>query len=277
MSATTPPTRPVFAPDLLAGKTVLVTGGGTGLGRAIAEAFAQVGADLLIAARRVELLETAAKELRETTGRRVETAFVNIRDRASVEALAATAAERFGQIDVLVNNAGGQFPQRARDIRPKGWHAVIETNLYGTWNMTQVFGNQMLEGRGGVVTQIIAVIGRGFPGLAHTGAARAGVLELTRTLAYEWGPKIRLNCVAPGPVTTRGFNETYDLDMVPALKQLPIPRFGHPEEVAHATVFLSSPAASYITGEVLYVAGGQQLYGSNQAIGNEQFEPKEQP
>jgi citronellol/citronellal dehydrogenase len=276
MSATTPPTRPVFAPDLLAGKTVLVTGGGTGLGRAIAEAFAQVGADLLLAARRVELLETAAKELREATGRRIETAFVNIRDRASVEALAATAAERFGQIDVLVNNAGGQFPQRARDIRPKGWHAVIETNLYGTWNMTQVFGNQMLEGRGGVVTQIIAVIGRGFPGLAHTGAARAGVLELTRTLAYEWGPKIRLNCVAPGPVTTRGFNETYDLDMVPSLKQLPIPRFGHPEEVALATVFLSSPAASYITGEVLYVAGGQQLYGSNQAIGNEQFEPKEQ-
>jgi citronellol/citronellal dehydrogenase len=277
MSATTPPTRPVFAPDLLAGQTVLVTGGGTGLGRAIAEAFARVGADLLLAARRMDLLETAAKELREATGRRVETAFVNIRDRGSVEALAATAAERFGQIDVLVNNAGGQFPQRARDIRPKGWHAVIETNLYGTWNMTQVFGNQMLEGRGGVVTQIIAVIGRGFPGLAHTGAARAGVLELTRTLAYEWGPKIRLNCVAPGPVTTRGFNETYDLDMVPGLKQLPIPRFGRPEEVALATVFLSSPAASYITGELLYVAGGQQLYGSNQAIGNEQFEPKEQP
>ncbi len=277
MSATTPPTRPVFAPDLLAGQTVLVTGGGTGLGRAIAEAFARVGADLLLAARRMDLLEIAAKELREATGRRVETAFVNIRDRGSVEALAATAAERFGQIDVLVNNAGGQFPQRARDIRPKGWHAVIETNLYGTWNMTQVFGNQMLEGRGGVVTQIIAVIGRGFPGLAHTGAARAGVLELTRTLAYEWGPKIRLNCVAPGPVTTRGFNETYDLDMVPGLKQLPIPRFGRPEEVALATVFLSSPAASYITGELLYVAGGQQLYGSNQAIGNEQFEPKEQP
>jgi len=274
MSVSTPTNRPIFVPDLLAGQTVLVTGGGTGLGRAIAEGFARAGADLLIAARRTDRLEAAAKEISEATGRRVETGFVNIRDRASVEALAATVAERFGQIDVLVNNAGGQFPQRARDIKPKGWHAVIETNLYGTWNMTQVFGTQMLEGRGGVITQIIAVVGRGFPGLAHTGAARAGVLELTRTLAYEWGPKIRLNCVAPGPVNTRGFDETYDLDMMPGLRKIPIPRFGRPEEVANATVFLSSPAATYITGEVLYVAGGQQLYGSNQAIGEEQFEPK---
>jgi citronellol/citronellal dehydrogenase len=274
MSISTPTTRPVFVPDLFTGQTVLVSGGGSGLGRAIAEAFARAGADLMIAARNTERLDAAAKELREATGRRVETAFVNIRDRASVEALAVTAAERFGQIDVLVNNAGGQFPQRARDIKPKGWHAVIETNLYGTWNMTQVFGNQMLDGRGGIITQIIAVVGRGFPGLAHTGAARAGVLELTRTLAYEWGPKIRLNCVAPGPVNTQGFDATYDLDMMPGLKKIPIPRFGRPEEVANATVFLSSPAASYITGEVLYVAGGQQLYGSNQAIGEEQFETK---
>ncbi len=270
--ATTPPAGPVFAKDLLAGRTALVTGGGTGLGRAIALGLAQAGADLLLAARRTELGETAAKEIAAATGRRADAAFVNIRDRASVEALAALAAERYGQIDVLVNNAGGQFPQRARDIRPKGWHAVIETNLYGTWNMTQVFGNQMLEGRGGVITQIIAVVGRGFPGLAHTGAARAGVLELARTLAYEWGPKIRINCVAPGPIATRGFNETYDLDMNPGMKALPIPRFGQPEEIAHATVFLSSPAASWITGEVLYVAGGQQLYGSNQAVGNDQFE-----
>lgn len=269
--ATTPAKGNPFAADLFAGRTVLVTGGGTGLGRAIAEAFARSGADLLLAARRTDLLETAAKEIASATGRRVETSFVNIRDRASVEALSDLATERFGQVDVLVNNAGGQFPQRARDIKPKGWNAVIETNLYGTWNMTQVFGNRMLEGRGGVITQIIAVVGRGFPGLAHTAAARAGVLELTRTLAYEWGPSVRLNCIAPGPIDTRGFNETYDLDMLPGLKQLPIPRFGRPEEVAHAAVFLSSAAASWITGEILYVAGGQQLYGANQAVGNEQF------
>jgi citronellol/citronellal dehydrogenase len=266
------PEKRVFASDLLAGQTALVTGGGGGLGRAISMELASSGADLLLAARRREPLEAAAKEIAAATGRRVEVATCNIREREQVEALAAVAAERFERIDVLVNNAGGQFPQRARDIRPKGWHAVIDTNLNGTWNMIQVFGNRMLDGPGGVITNVIAVVGRGFPGLAHTAAARAGVLELTRTLAYEWGPKLRLNCVAPGPVNTRGFQATYDPNVARGLRGMPITRFGTPEEVAHAVVFLSSPAASWITGEVLYVAGGQQIYGLNQALFDDQFE-----
>jgi citronellol/citronellal dehydrogenase len=266
-----PPPIRVFQPDLLKGRRALVTGAGTGLGRAIALMLAEAGADVLLAARNVERLEQAAAEIAGATGRRVEAHFVNIRDREAVEALAAKADETFGGIDVLVNNAGGQFAQAARDFTPKGWHAVIETNLTGTWNMTQVFGNRMLDGQGGSITNIIAVIGRGFPGIAHTGAARAGVLELTRTLAIEWGPKVRLNCVAPGPIQTEAFKQTYDPLIETLCEGIPIARFGSPEEVAYATVFLASPAASWITGEVLYVAGGQQLYGRNQALFDEAF------
>jgi citronellol/citronellal dehydrogenase len=261
----------VFAPDLLAGQVALVTGGGSGLGRVIAETLAACGADLMLAARNVERLEAAAAEIRAATGRRVEVGFVNIRDRDAVEALGARAEELFGSIDVLINNAGGQFPQRARDFKPKGWNAVIETNLTGTWNMTQVFGNRMLDGKGGSITNVIAVVGRGFPGIAHTAAARAGVLELAKTLAIEWAPKVRVNCVAPGPIQTEAFQQTYHPEIAKMFEGIPIPRFGTREEVANAVVFLASPAASYITGDVLYVAGGQQLYGRNQALFDEQL------
>jgi citronellol/citronellal dehydrogenase len=268
--ATGAPSR-VFAADLLAGRRALVTGGGTGIGRAVAQELARAGADLLLAARRLDVLDKAAGEIRAATGRRVETAFVNIRERDAVEALALEAERRLGPIDVLVNNAGGQFPQRARDFKPKGWQAVIDTNLTGTWHMTQVFGSRMLERDGGSIVQVIAVVGRGFPGIAHSAAARAGVLELSRTLAIEWGPKVRVNCVAPGPVQTQGFVDTYDPDIARVFEGIPIPRFARPEEIAHAVVFLASPAASYITGDVLYVAGGQQLYGKNQALFDEQI------
>jgi citronellol/citronellal dehydrogenase len=270
MSGTEAPRR-VFAPDLFRGRTALVTGGGSGLGREIAQVLAEAGADLVLAARGVERLEKAAEEIRASTGRRVEAAFVNIRERDTVEALGELVRQRHGQLDVLVNNAGGQFPQRARDFRPKGWNAVIETNLSGTWHMTQVFGVQMLQGRGGSVVQVIAVVGRGFPGIAHSAAARAGVLELSRTLAIEWAPKVRVNCVAPGPVATQGFRETYDPNIARVFEGIPIPRFGTPREIANGVAFLASDAASYVTGDVLYVAGGQQLYGKNQALFDEDY------
>lgn len=272
ITETPPIPQRVFVPDLLKGQAALVTGGGTGLGRVIAQSLAEAGADVMLAARRIEVLDAAAAEIRTSTGRRVETCVVNIRDRAAVDALAEQAYQRFATIDILVNNAGGQFAQIARDFSLKGWNAVIETNLTGTWNMTQVFGAQMLARSGGNIVNVTAVTGRGFPGIAHTGAARAGVLELTKTLAIEWGPKIRLNCVAPGPIQTEAFKQTYDPAIEKMCEGLPIPRFGTREEVAYAVVFLASPAAAFITGEVLYVAGGQQIYGRNQALFDEQFQ-----
>jgi citronellol/citronellal dehydrogenase len=250
-----------FAPDLLAGHTALVTGGGTGLGRAIAEGLSAAGASVVIAARRREPLEAAAAEITALTGHAVAVDIVDIRDRESVEALAGRH-----RVDILVNNAGGQFPQKARDFSPNGWRSVIDLNLNGTWTMTQVFGDQMLDGDGGTIVQIVALVGRGMPGIAHSSAARAGVVELSRTLAFEWGPKVRINCVAPGAFRTDGWEATYDEGVGNDMSGVPLPYPGHPADVANAAVFLASPAAAYITGECLYVDGGMILQGPISAL-----------
>lgn len=250
-----------FAADLLAGRTALVTGGGTGLGLAIAEGLSAVGAQVVIAARRRDRLEQAAALIEERTGNAVSVDVVDIRNRETVEALAGRR-----QVDVLVNNAGGQFPQKARDYSPNGWASVIDLNLNGTWAMTQVFGNQMLDGNGGAIVQIVAIVGRGLPGIAHSAAARAGVVELTRTLAFEWGPSVRVNAVAPGAFRTKGWESTYDDEVGADMTGVPLPYPGRPSDIANAVVFLASPAAAYITGVCLSVDGGHILQGPISAL-----------
>jgi citronellol/citronellal dehydrogenase len=229
------------------------------------------GADLILAARNVERLEQAASEIRASYGRRVETAFVNIRDRASVEALGETVRAQHGQVDMSSTTPVASSRSRRAIFSAKGWQAVIDTNLTGTWNMTQVLGTQMLDGRGGSITTIIAVIGRGFPGIAHTSAARAGLLELAKSLAIEWGPKVRINCVAPGPIQTEAFKVTYDPQIETLCEGIPIARFGGPDEIAYAPCISPRPPQAGSPVKCLYVAGGQQIYGRNQALFDEAF------
>ena len=252
----------IYNDKLLDGREAVVTGGATGLGRAIAIGLAQVGAKVTIVSRQEEVLRQTAEDISNQTGKEVCYDMVDIRDIESV----AHLSDRHKNVDILVNNAGGQFPQKARDFSPNGWRSVIDLNLNGTWNMTQAFGNNMLEGQGGSICQIIATVGRGIPGIAHSASARAGVLELSRTLAFEWGPKVRVNCVAPGQFRTEAFDSTYDDGVGDGFVDQPIPSIGDVSDVANGVIFLVSSAARFITGEVLYVDGGLILQGPMSAL-----------
>jgi citronellol/citronellal dehydrogenase len=252
----------VWSPELLAGRRALVTGGGTGLGKGIAECLLRAGADVVIAARRADVLELAVADLSSRTGGRVTSDLVNIRDLDTVNAL----ADRVGDIDILVNNAGGHFAQKARDYSANGWRTVIDLNLNGTWNMIQTFGRRMLDGAGGTICNITMTIGHGMPGLAHSAAARAGIAELTRTLSFEWGPRVRINCVAPGQVRTDGFETTYAEGVGDGFVDQPLPFQGDPTDVGNTVVFLVSPAARFMTGQTLYVDGGLMNNGIISAL-----------
>ncbi len=262
-----------FSPTLLEARRALVTGGGTGLGKAIAAGLAAAGADVVIAARRRDVLEEAATEIQGTAGRPVAVEVVDIRDVDAVAALAAAHPD----VSVLVNNAGGQFPSKARDLSPNGWRSVVDLNLNGTWNMTQAFGERMLLGAGGVICQIVATVGRGLPGIAHSAAARAGVVELTRTLSYEWGPKVRLNCVAPGQFRTDAWDQTYEDGVGSGVVEQPLPYEGHVDDCANAVVFMVSPASRFITGQVLYCDGGLINVGHMSALPEGGYPERDQP
>jgi citronellol/citronellal dehydrogenase len=257
----------VFRPGLLAGQVVAVTGGGSGIGLAIAQECAALGARVAIGGRSETRLDDAAQALR-ADGAEVFAAPLDIRDPEAATAWMAAVREQVGAVDVLVNNAGGQFPSAAVDIQPKGWRAVIDTNLNGTWYMSQAFAAQLLaDGREGRIINIVANMWRGFPGMAHTGAARAGVVNLTRTLALEWARHgILVNAVAPGVIRSTGL-DTYP-DAVRAMvesevpQHIPLKRLGTVEDVAWAVVYLAGPAGRYVTGEALCVDGGQQHWGT---------------
>lgn len=264
----------LYRDDLFAGQVAIVTGGGTGIGLCIAEELVRLGAKVVIASRKKQRLEVAARGLAADYGADVLPVACNIRERADIEQLFERAVAHFGAVDHVVNNGGGQFLSPARDIRPKGWQAVIDTNLTGTFNMCQVAHahwttpatDDAVPAPGAVrgrIVNIVADMWRGFPGMVHTGASRAGVVNLTKTLAIEWATDgVLINAVAPGTILSTGMNN-YPPEVVAAAATLvPLKRLGRELDVAWAVLHLLSPAGDFTTGSTVRVDGGASLWSS---------------
>jgi len=254
------------------GKVVLVSGGGSGIGRATAILLGRLGARLVLCGRDPGKLESAAACLTHL-GADVSTHPMSIRSPEAVEALFAEVVDRHGGIDVLVNNAGGQFAQATIEIKPKGWNAVVDTNLNGTFYMMQAAARHWREvARPGCIVNVVAAIWRGMPQVAHTCAARAGVVFLSKTVATEWAPlNIRVNCVAPGTIRTEGFG-SYPREALASFSQAnPMLRTGSAWDIAEAIAYLSSDAAGFITGETLNVDGGSQNWGDPWFLGRPEY------
>lgn len=253
----------VYRDDLLAGMTFLVSGGGSGLGRAMAYLFARLGANVMICGRREALLEATADGIKRHLGRSVGFKAMTIRDPQMVDELVQHTWDTFGRLDVVVNNGGGQYPQAAIDFTQKGWLAVIDTNLNGSWYMMQSAARQWQQrGTGGSIVNIVANVTRGMPQVAHTCAARAGVIYLSKTLSTEWAElKIRVNCVSPGSIATDGLN-VYPPGAADEFKYSnPMKSLGDAYDIAQAVVYLSASTGKFITGEVLTVDGGNNQWG----------------
>ncbi len=251
----------MFSKDLFKGKIVLVTGGGSGIGFAIAKQMLQCGAIVWIASRKEERISAATSQL--STFGEVYGTTVDIRDRDAIEVLLEKIKDKCGRLDILINNSGGQFPSAAEDISPNGWNAVINNNLNGTWNMCQMVFKSFFEAqKQGVIVNIIVNIYRGVPGMAHTAAARGGIETMSKTLAIEWCNRgVRVNCVAPGIIQSSGL-ENYPPELLHGISdKIPMKRLGTVDEIAWPTLFLASPMAAYVTGDTLYVDGGQRLWG----------------
>ncbi|MCC7506925.1 MAG: SDR family oxidoreductase [Saprospiraceae bacterium] len=252
----------MYVSDLFAQQHVLVTGGGSGIGQAIARQFLQLGATVFIASRKPGRLEKALPEL-SVLGP-VHALATDIREPEQVEQLADFIAQRGnGRLDILVNNAGGQFPSPAEDITPKGWQAVINTNLNGTWLVTQTMARRFfLPQQQGNIINIVVNNYRGFAGMSHTAAARAGVMNLSQSLAVEWARRgLRINCIAPGIIRSSGL-DNYPPELLEGIEAtIPMRRLGTTDEVAALVMYMASPAAAYMTGETVYLDGGARLWG----------------
>lgn len=262
----------VFASDALKGRVAVISGGGGGIGRAIAWLYARLGAAVVVTGRKPEKIDPLIEALR-AAGHTASGETLDIRDRAQVDSFWARQWADKGGADILVNSAGGQFPQAAIDFSPKGWNAVIDTNLNGTWNMMQAAALKWREfEHPGSIVNIVVVTTHGLYGVAHSMAARAGVISLSQSVAVEWAPyNIRTNCIAPGAIETEGWNVYSPEARAAYPKTNPMMRVGTAWDIAEASAFLSAASGSFITGEVMTVDGGGQHWGETWTTGKPDY------
>ncbi len=269
----------VFRHDAFAGKVIIVTGGGSGIGRCTAHELAALGAQVVITGRKLEKLETVLAEIAADGGQAIGKV-CDIRDEIQVKQTIAEVIEQFGKIDGLVNNAGGQFPSALESISLNGFDAVVKNNLHGTFLMMRETYNQWMAKHGGSIVNMAADMWGGMPGMGHSGAARAGVVNLTQTAAVEWGKSgVRINCIAPGWIMSSGM-DTYKGDfakfIIPSLSgNVPMKRMGTESEVSSVTCFLLSDAAAFVSGVTIRIDGaasqGTRMYPLGDAENNQPF------
>jgi citronellol/citronellal dehydrogenase len=262
----------VFAADALAGQVVVVSGGAGGIGRAIAFLFARLGAHVVAVGRNGDKLNSLVDNLGRR-GLNASAHVADIKDADAVNAMFDAVWAAHGRVDILVNSAGGQFPQAAIDFSTKGWNAVINTNLTGTWYMMQAAAQRWRARKHpGSIVNIVVVTTHGLYGIAHTIAARSGVIGLSRALAVEWAPlDIRVNCIAPGAIETEGWNVYSEQARAGYPRSNPMMRPGSPWDIAEASVYLAGPSGKFITGETLTVDGGGQHWGETWTTGKPDY------
>src|SRR6266403_777111 len=253
------------SPFSLEGKTAIVTGGGTGIGKSIAIEFARAGADVALCSRKLEHLEPVAKEI-TNLGRRTFAVAMDVRQEDQVKSVIERAVSEWGRLDVMVNNAGASFRAKPEDISINGWNTVIGINLNGVFLGCKWAGKQMMQQKtGGVIVNIASIAGvYGSTMMSHYGAAKAAVIMLTRELGTAWARKgVRVNCIAPGPVETEGYLEVLTKTDPEAEKtykavaaRVGMGRWGRVEEIAYPCIFLASDASSWMTGATIVIDGG---------------------
>ncbi len=259
----------MFNSDLLEGKTILITGGGTGLGKSMAQRCAELGANLVIASRKLTVLETAAEDLRRT-GAKVMVVQCDVRKPTQVQNMVQEILRKFGRINGLVNNAAGNFISPTENLTEGGFKVIVDIVLNGTFNVTHAVGKSMIKAGGGTVLNIVttyAWTGSGY--VVPSACAKAGILALTRSLAVEWAKYgIRTNAIAPGPFPTEGaWNRLVPpgLGIEKAMKnKIPLKRFGEHRELADLAVFLLCDGSGFINGEVVTIDGGEWLKGAGE-------------